>query len=74
MNPHDLKNVHYIMSLNDDQFNKWADTLTDDDLDYAMEILRAARSENIRQELELMDEVESFTEAKSVLAKFSLKG
>lgn len=74
MNPHDLNNVRYIMSLNDDQFSEWADGLTDDDLEYAMEILRAARSENVRQELELMDEVEDFTEAKNVLAKFTLKG
>ena len=72
MNPHDLNNVRYIMSLNDDQFNEWADSLTDDDLQYAMELLRAARLQNVHQELELMDEVEDLTEAKNVLAKFML--
>lgn len=72
MNPHDLNNVRYIMSLTDDQFNEWADTLTDDDLSYAMEILRAARVENIRQELDLLDEVENLSEAQDVLSKFML--
>ena len=74
MNPHDLNNVRYIMSLNDDEFSQWADTLNDDDLEYAMEILRAARSENVRQELELLDEIEDTTQAMSILSKFTLKG
>lgn len=72
MNPHDLNNVRYIMSLTDDQFDEWADTLTDDDLSYAMEILRAARVENIRQELELTDNVESTAEAMTILKEFML--
>ena len=50
MNPNDRKNVNFIMSLNDDQFEIWAVELSQDDIDYAVELIKQAR-------LDLLDKV-----------------
>ena len=75
MNKHDQDNVNFIMSLNDEQFEAWAEDATDDDIKYALEILQTARTERMVQEQNLM-EVElgqsTFDEARAVLQKFRL--
>lgn len=68
MNPNDLKNLEYIKSLNEEQFDEWMETLAADDVAYAIELLQAARANLIMMEVELADEVEELTEAQEVLA------
>lgn len=74
MNKHDQDNVNYIMSLDDEQFDAWAESATDDDIKYALEILQAARTERAMQELEFLDVLQDcdLTEARAVLEKFML--
>ena len=74
MNQHDRDNLQYIMSLSEHEFEVWASKITQDDLDYALEIMRARRLEIAEQEqdLEYKLEYSDFSEANAVLKKFML--
>jgi len=74
MNDRDRNNVNFIMNLSTEDFDSWSLELSDDNLQYALELLRQARLENLMQEQELMDALEEsdFVEANSVLKKFML--
>lgn len=74
MNKHDQDNLNYIMSLDDEQFEAWADGATDDDIKYALEILQTARVERMLQEQDLLDRVveADLSDARAVLQKFML--
>lgn len=72
MNDHDRNNLNFILALKtEEQFREWADTLSPDDMDYAIELLKYARSEVMLKAIELHDEVEDTTEANSILKKFT---
>lgn len=73
MNKHDMDNLEYIRSLNEEQFDAWSESLSLDDLQYAIDLLKAARTELTLQELELTDEVEDVSMAAGVLAKVMRK-
>lgn len=79
MNSHDRDNLQFILSLNDEEFDAWTDEMTDDDIQYAMEILQAARKELADQEQSLTEaeiecelEYSNFAQAHIVLQKFRL--
>jgi hypothetical protein len=74
MNDHDRSNLNYIMSLSDDEFESWALSVPDDDIQYAMELIRTARTESFIIEQELLDAMEDsdLSEARAVLQKFRL--
>ncbi len=74
MNPYDLNNLSYIMSLNNEQFDEWMLTVSDDDINYAIEIIQARRAELIMAEHDLLEDELDVTEAQSILSKFTLKG
>jgi len=72
MNSWDRENLHFILDSDEAtlaDFYSWA---TEDDLTYALELVRTAMSELMVQEAELMDEVEDVSAARSVLAQFQL--
>lgn len=74
MNPYDRSQLNYIMSLSDQQFELWAMSIPTDDIQYAIELIQAARLENTIQEQELLDQLEDsdLAEANAVLKKFML--
>lgn len=75
MNDYDRNNLNYIMGLDNEQFDAWAQEMPDDDIRYAIEIIQAARLELLEQEHALMEadlEESAFDEARSVLQKFRL--
>lgn len=72
MNDHDRSNLQFILSLNEDGFDKWTATLSEDDVDYALELLKAARTEVMMQTVSLTDEVEDTSYAMDVLKGFML--
>ena len=72
MNDWDRNNLHFILDSDEatlDDFYSWA---TDDDLVYALNLVREARAELLVQEAELMDEVGDLSVANSVLKQFQL--
>ena len=74
MNKYDRSQLNFIMSLDDKAFDNWALELTDDDLQYALELIKRARAEQSVQEQELLDAIEDLdlSEANAVLKKFML--
>jgi hypothetical protein len=72
MNSWDRENLHFILDSDEatlDDFYSWA---TEDDLTYALELVRTAMSELMVQEAELMDEVGDVSEANTMLKQFQL--
>lgn len=67
MNPNDIKNLEYIKSLTEEQFDEWIETLAEDDINYALELLQKARANLVLMEVELADDVEDLTAAQTVL-------
>jgi hypothetical protein len=74
MNKHDRDNYLFIMSLSPQQFENWYATISDDDAQYAIELIRMARTELIQQTAEILDDVENLFDAKEALGKFTLTG
>ena len=72
MNPHDKSNLDFLMNINIDSFNEWASQASEDDIAYALELIRQARAALEVDLVEILDDVEDFSEAKSVLQKFML--
>ena len=76
MNDFDRENVNFLLNASKEDMEDWYLHATEDDYNYALEIIRAARTELEMQELELIDgeiEYDDLIEARSVLSKFALK-
>lgn len=73
MNKHDQDNLNFMMSLDADAFDAWMETISADDVQYAMEIIQARRAELMQQEMEMMDEVTDVSDAEKVLAAIMAK-
>ena len=74
MNDWDKNNLQFILSLNEDEFEDWYACLDEDDVAYAMELLKQARTEVNVQLASLYDDILDVTDAKNVLKQFTLKG
>lgn len=68
MNAHDRSNFEFIMSLSPAQFEEWYATISLDDVEYAIELCKAARMELAMN----VDEVKDLTQANQTLKKFML--
>ena len=73
MNNWDKNNLQFILSLDEESFEDWYATLSTDDMDYAMELLRTARTEVAMELASLNDEVKNVSEAASILKQFTLR-
>lgn len=73
MNPNDSNNLKFILSIeNEKDFRDWYSSLSEDDAQYALEIVKAARTELLLQTAELFDEVIDCTEAMNLLKGYML--
>jgi hypothetical protein len=60
MNKHDRDNLNFILSLDTaEQWDEWAETLSQSDLLYALDLIRQAKVESLVQLIELQESVES---------------
>lgn len=71
MNKTELSDIQFIMSLTAEQFDQWSNDLSDDDTEYAINIIKKYREEMLNKEDELM--VADLSEARKVLNQFKLK-
>ena len=78
MNDWDRNNLHFILDSDEatlEDFYSWA---TEDDLAYALNLVREARTELLVQEAEILDELltdataDDVADASAVLRKFQL--
>ena len=82
MNPHDRKNLEFLMAVSPEVLCDWYQSVSEDDVIYALELLKYASEEMERAELvaaaheclDLFNENIDCTEAKAVISKFTLKG
>jgi hypothetical protein len=58
MNKHDRDNLEFLLSLDPKNFEKWYESMDQDDLDYAQELMTMAAEELREQARELLVEVE----------------
>lgn len=70
MNPRDASNLEFIMSLAADQIAQWAATISDDDMQYAFELLAMARIELVDREIAVSEDLGL---AKQVLARYTIQ-
>ena len=74
MNDWDKNNLMFIMKLSNKELTDWFLESSEDDRIYAEELLAEAHLEIDIKLLELYDNAEDITEAKSLLNQVTLKG
>lgn len=74
MNKHDQDNLNFLLAADKTTLDQWYQTVSQDDVEYALELLQMHRSELELRELELTDleAEEDLSQAQSVLARFTL--
>lgn len=77
MNPNETKYFRFITKMNQDEFENWYTTVSDEEANYALSIMQKARAEIGTKIAEIFDAEEAtknLSAAKNVLGKFTLKG
>jgi adenine C2-methylase RlmN of 23S rRNA A2503 and tRNA A37 len=63
MNDWDRDNLQFILNTTDESFEDWLDQADNDDVEYALSLIRTAKAELLTQEYELLDEVNDMSDA-----------
>ena len=74
MNEWDRNNLYFILHSDEETLNDFYSWATTDDIDYALSLIRTARTELDIAELELLDEdteQNGLTEARQALSKYT---
>lgn len=69
MNDWDRDNLNFIMNTTDEGFDEWLDQADNDDVAYALELIRMAKAELMIQEMEFTDDISNFTEASQLIER-----
>jgi len=69
MNEWDRDNLDFIMKANDSEFIEWLNQADDEDVEYALNLIRQAKLELNEQVVELFDDVYDYTEANELIDK-----
>lgn len=79
MTLNDRNNLRFLMKSAPEQLAEWYRTASADDIEYAMELLTAARNElmvnemkAMDRELKKLDRIIDVSDAKTLLSKFTL--
>ena len=67
MNEWDRDNLEFIMNTTNESFEEWLDQADNDDIAYALELIRMAKAELMVQEMEFTDEISNFSEASQLI-------
>jgi hypothetical protein len=67
MNEWDRDNLEFIMNTTEESFDEWLDQADNDDIAYALELIRMAKAELMVQEMEFTDEISNFSEASQLI-------
>jgi hypothetical protein len=74
MNDWDRNNLHFILDSDEETLNDFYSWATADDLEYALKLVREAKSELDIAEMELLDESteeNGLTEARQILSRYT---
>ena len=72
MNEFDKDNLDFFLKTNQAEFEEWMEQANDQELQYAMQLIRQSRRELVEQELSLIDAVNDTKQASDILKKFTL--
>lgn len=72
MNEQDQDNLRFLMTSSEDELAIWYNQTSEDDIEYAMELLASALYEIKLQATDRWDHVDDVADAMSVLSKFTL--
>lgn len=74
MNDHDRENLNFLLTASRATMLEWHEQASQDDYDYAMELLQQAMTELAVHELEVLDQTadQDVSQARALLAKFQL--
>lgn len=72
MNEFDKDNLDFFLKTNQAEFEEWMEQANDQELQYAMQLIRQSRRELVEQELALIDTVNDTKQASDILKKFTL--
>lgn len=74
MNAHDRDNLNFLLTAGPKVMQEWHQQASEDDYNYAMELLAQAMTELALQELELLDQEaeQDLSQARAVLSRFAL--
>ena len=75
MNQNDLNNLEFIMSLNVESIKQWWDSISEDDREYAMELLEYQKRILVEKKTNIcLDaEITDMTQAKQLLSRWYKK-
>jgi len=75
MNPKDLKNLEFLMTASTEQLKEWWRISSEEDHQYAEELLKSFAEEMNNAAIELIEPTMfgEFIEARQVLSRFTLK-
>lgn len=78
MKKYDRDNLKFIMTCSEKDFDAWMNEATNDDVEYAMELIRQAKSELLIEEMELHETAIMFdddvVDAKQILERIKNVG
>lgn len=60
MKQHDKDNLKFLLNSTEEEFDAWLCKASDDDIEYAMELIRHGRVENTLKMLEFEDKMVQF--------------
>lgn len=69
MNEWDRDNLEFIMNTSSKEFDEWLFQASDADVNYALELIRMAKTELMVQEMEFTDNVSNFNEANKLIQR-----
>jgi hypothetical protein len=69
MNDWDRNNLNFIMGLEESGFDEWMDQADNDDIEYALQLIRMAKTELMVQEMEFTDEISNYAEAAQLIER-----
>jgi len=78
MKKYDRDNLKYLMTCTEKDFDSWMNEASDDDVSYALELIRQAKSELLVEEMELHETAIMFeddvTDAKQLIERIKNVG
>ena len=62
MNSRDRANLDFLMNTSAEDFESWLGAASNDDIDYALELVKKSKSELLLQQIELQDLMAEYEE------------
>lgn len=75
MNDHDRDNLQFLLTADETAMQDWYSQVSQDDIEYALELLQMANAELTVKEMELSEAAEELdlTQAQAILSRFTSK-